>query len=202
MKYLITIEADSENAVLRAVCKLHAAFTDYSGPQDAPYRISVECDGVVSALAKCDEAMERQVSELGLSGTKRYDWIPHDGGECPVHPRDVVEFKQRLTGECFYVRPAGELIWIVITYYRPLRDEDGIPYVYNDGSLEDWAEYVAMDKNGSPHCYSDRPISILEHGEWMDWGVWIGQGKVRELSNHYKNTHDHWTETLRRVWRG
>ncbi|TAN82727.1 MAG: hypothetical protein EYR95_18665 [Phormidium sp. SL48-SHIP] len=87
-----------------------------------------------------------------------------------------------------------------VVYYRPLRDPDGIPYCDADG-IEPWAEYVATDSagNSSPWQYEKMPIPDLDLGRWSIEG--IEMRTARRAPEHFANTQDHWTQTLRRVWR-
>lgn len=128
------------------------------------------------------------------------DWIRHNGGECPVHPLDVVEVKFK-SGIKAMEGPnkagAWEWNWIGhlsdIAYYRPLRDEDGIPYVYNDDTLEDWAEYVATDEDGDINQFATKPCLGVQS--------WFFSGDGFLAPSQYRNTLVHWTNTLRRVWK-
>lgn len=138
------------------------------------------------------EALDRSMPD----GVQTHDdgWIRHDGGECLVHPMDVVETDvqgttAKGTAHTFYW--GRDVLDLAITHYRPLRDENGVPYCSADG-LEDWAEYVATDADGECHQYEGKIDRDEEE--------WLGERHLT-APGRYINTRQHWTETLRRVWR-
>lgn len=158
---------------------------------EAPFRVVLSVENDEGAL---DYPVESgpdllQISENG--------WIRNDSGECLVHRMDVVEVFQKpgdhLRNPCG--KPAKDYFWDLITSYRPLRDEDGVPYCSAEG-LEDWAEYVATDNNGSVMQYNHCP-SVFD--KFRHWDCLDGNGDL--APSCFANTSDHWTNTLRRVWR-
>lgn len=123
------------------------------------------------------------------------EWVEHTSTECPVHPLDVLDFQ---VGCSLYTNiPARRTYaWRFITHYRHVTDPDGIPYVYDDGDLPEWAEYVATDADTEAVAYEHKPWKERWQGEWD-----IKSGLVEILPAKYVNTLIPWTETLRRVYR-
>ena len=75
-------------------------------------------------------------------------------------------------------------------------DEDGVPFVDDDGTLETWAEYVAKDCGyGMAYQYSAMP--------YKGNSTWVRRLKslVLRAPDHYAIADRYWTNTLRRVRR-
>lgn len=205
-KYDTETEAESYEAAHLARIALDAAmeavdhYQRRHGVCDAPFRCTLhvgnggEADREVSGpgehpglAASLSEILDRSVPD----GVEKHDdgWIRHDGGECPVHPKDMVE------GKSCHPVPASWVAWSVFgSYYRPLRDEDGVPYCSAEG-LEDWAEYVATDEYGEVWQYSIRPTT--KHA--TQWDAYTRS--KRRAPDRFANTRAHWMQTLRRVYR-
>lgn len=156
---------------------------------EAPFRVVLSVDNEDGVEGTFDYPVEsgpdRMSDLLSISGN---GWVPHDSAECPVHPMDIVETYQ---GNYLSATPAKGLFWEVVTSYRPLRDEDGVSYCSAEG-LEDWAEYVATDQDGEEFQFEVKPELCKDY--WYTTGCY-------DAPNYFANTSDHWTETLRRVWR-
>ena len=76
-------------------------------------------------------------------------------------------------------------------------DEDGVPYVQDDGTLEPWAEYVATDADGEVWQYQAKPV-IKENSQLWDvppGGLAFGT----TAGTCYALTDRDWRKTLRRV---
>lgn len=130
---------------------------------------------------------------------KHHDgWIRHDGGECPVHPMDFIEWWHQRRNVNVGGRVAKHNNWLSKGWYRPLRDPDGVPYCSADG-LEDWAEYVATDEDGAAWQFSYKPTAFER--AWDYDGVYVSPVSERDAPEQFANTRDHWTNTLRRVYR-
>lgn len=126
-------------------------------------------------------------------------WIPHTGTECPVHPLDVVRiwFSNHESNPL----PARSWKWddVTLTHYRHVTGSDGIPYVYDDGDLPEWAEYVATDRDGAVTMFTEKPWADRKCGNWDTHALFYLTPE--ELANVLANTAVHWTKTLRRVYR-
>lgn len=137
----------------------------------------------------------RRAAEAHDQFTGRDGWIWHEGdGRCPVHPMDMVQVWYAPSDEPI-VTPAGILSWKAPKYYQRLRDEDGVPYCSAEG-LEDWAEYVASDSHGTWQ-FDGKPWKSDQ------WYLPFGKGctVLTSAPGRFANPRQHWTETLRRVWR-
>lgn len=71
-------------------------------------------------------------------------------------------------------------------------DEDGVPYVDDNGLLPTEVEYIATDLDG--RCF------MFEHKPTPRGKGWFGGG-IYGRADHYGLTDRPWTETLRRVRR-
>lgn len=143
--------------------------------------------------------------------SKPGEWVRHTGTECPVHPLDVVEVMLWGNHIHSHERPAYQWGWRArintITHYRHVTDPDGIPYVYDDGSLPEWAEYVATDEDGEAWCYENQPESSANSPDRKNcWFSRKGAAHCLGSGSPYVNKGNAlalvpFTESLRRIWR-
>lgn len=201
--------ADLARIALQAAIDAVDAYQARNGVCDAPFRCTLHVDngneadreGIFPPITTEDEAREigraslRQTLDRSVpDGVQTHDdgWIRHDGGECPVHPMDVVEIINDLGGRGVGALPAEKFLWLGVDYYRPLRDSDGVPYCSAEG-LEDWAEYVATDKSGGPSQCENKPYTGRI--------CWRAIGSHSTAPSCFSNTREYWSQTLRRVYR-
>lgn len=122
--------------------------------------------------------------------------------ECPVHPLDLIDVRF-IDGEIVGIPGvARTFTWpgygaIEKTHYKHYCDEDGIPYVHNDGSLNINVKYVATDIDGTVRCYHEKPTS-----RWASWSE-ADNDPLHQYApyapEHYANTKVAWFDSLRRV---
>jgi len=137
------------------------------------------------------------IGEISIGG-----WVLHDGGERLVQPLDIVEVHSDYTikaGIPPSPTPSKDVSWSRVSEYRPLRDENNIPYCSAEG-LEPWAEYVATDEDKETYQFESKPDMVRSNSHLQS--CWYGsQVKTAFAPEQYKNTSQHWTETIRRVWK-
>jgi len=75
-------------------------------------------------------------------------------------------------------------------------DDDGVPYVDDDGTLEPWAQYVATEPDMEARQYESDPVPCSAR-----WPVLELDARDTEAPYHYAITDRPWQETLRRVRR-
>lgn len=188
---------------LQAAIDAVDAYQARHGIVDAPFRVTLHCDGGDEADRESSEPNDalRRAAEAHDRYTGRDGWIRDDDDKCPVHPMDVVQLKQ---GTDYVLEnkhgvPANHFSWGPVSHYRPLRDDEGVPYCSAEG-LEYWAEYVATDdESGSVWQYSYPPVQHDHH--WDEGDTNDRRGIENPAPKRFSNTRDHWTQTLRRVWR-